>query len=232
MNQTLTQDVVLSLDTISKVYGKGHTAVKALADVTFQVPRGSYWSIMGPSGSGKSTLLHLLGLLDRPTDGTIHIDATTISKDTNISALSSLRSEYIGFVFQQFFLLPRLSALENVILPALYRGRPYHEAQTRALELLTEVGLAGRTQHFPNQLSGGEQQRVAIARALVNNPAIILADEPTGNLDSKSGKAILELIENLHTTGKTILVVTHDGQIGKRAKKIVQLRDGRLEDIS
>lgn len=221
---------IIELDGVTKTYGRGHTAVTALADISFTIPQSGFWAIMGPSGSGKSTLLHLLGLLDRPSHGSIRIDQITVTPKTNLSELARLRRSTIGFVFQQFFLLPRVSALENVLLPALYAGQSLAAAQQRARELLKDVGLTERVDHFPNQLSGGEQQRVAIARALMNNPAVILADEPTGNLDSANGKKILELLEKLHQEQeKTIILVTHEEQIGKRAERIIRLKDGKVE---
>lgn len=219
---------ILELTGVSKIYADGPTALEALAGITLAIPRGAFWAIMGPSGSGKSTLLHLLGLLDRPTVGNITIDGETVTADTDLSQLARLRRQKIGFIFQQFFLLPRLTALENVLLPALYARGNLNAARTRASHLLESVGLAARASHRPNELSGGEQQRVAIARALMNDPEIILADEPTGNLDSRTGAAILELIGQLHTKGKTIIIVTHDSHISRRAEKIVQLRDGSV----
>ncbi|MBI4175044.1 ABC transporter ATP-binding protein [Candidatus Berkelbacteria bacterium] len=223
----MTEELV-QLDRIVKHYGRGHTAVTALDHVTLTVPRGAFWAIMGPSGSGKSTLLHLVGLLDRPSDGTLHIDGTAVTQKTKITQLSTLRRELIGFIFQQFFLLPRLTAIENVMLPGLYLGRAARTARERARQLVAEVGLDERQNHRPNQLSGGEQQRVAIARALMNNPPLILADEPTGNLDSKNGALIMGLIEQLNRDGRTVLMVTHDEQIGKHAQKIIRLKDGKL----
>ena len=227
----MTDQPFIQLEKITKTYGRGHTSVQALHNITLSVPPGSYWAIMGPSGSGKSTLLHLLGLLDRPGSGRLTIDRTTITHQTNVAKLSILRRELIGFIFQQFYLLPRLTALENVALPGLYSGQSARAARDRAYRLLENVGLTERARHRPNQLSGGEQQRVAIARALMNEPALILADEPTGNLDSRSGANILELIESLNAKGKTILLVTHDPTVGQRAQKIIELQDGRLEGI-
>ncbi len=220
---------IIQLDQLTKTYGSGHTAVQALQEITLSVPTGAFWSIMGPSGSGKSSLLHILGLLDRPTSGKLTVGGESVTAHTDISKLAELRQRFIGFIFQQFFLLPRLSAQENVMLPALYAGQSTKAARARAMRLLEQVGVAERAEHRPNQLSGGEQQRVAIARALTNDPAILLADEPTGNLDSKNGIAILELIESLNQEGKTVIMVTHDATIGKRAQKIVHLKDGKLE---
>lgn len=225
---SMKKDIVIQLKDVSKTYGTGRTAVHALESITLSIPMGAFWSVMGPSGSGKSSLLHILGLLDRPSSGSFTIGEDAITNHTDISQLAKLRQRLVGFIFQQFFLLPRLDATENVMLPALYTGQVAKIARQRAVSLLEEVGMADRANHRPNQLSGGEQQRVAIARALMNDPTILLADEPTGNLDSKTGKAILELIESLHGQGKTIIMVTHDESIGKHAEKIVHLKDGRL----
>lgn len=220
--------VVIRLENVTKTYGRGHTAIEALHGISFEVPSGSFWSVMGPSGSGKSTLMHILGLLDRPSAGTYQIGDNQISADSNLSQLAQLRRQLIGFVFQQFFLLPRLSACENVMLPGLYAGSSRGDSTARAEKLLGRVGLSDRANHRPNELSGGEQQRVAIARALMNDPSIILADEPTGNLDSRNGQEILALLDELHQDGKTILLVTHDAEVGKRAQKTIHLKDGRL----
>ncbi len=226
---TLGKAPIIQLVRVSKDYGKGRTIVHALRDITLSIPQGAYWSIMGRSGSGKSTLLHLLGLLDRPSSGQLQIGSETISATTDLSRLAILRRQFVGFIFQQFYLLPRLTALENVMLPGLYAGTSSAVARDRARQLLGDVQLADRGEHTPNQLSGGEQQRVAIARALMNDPAIILADEPTGNLDSASGARILEIIDSLRENGKTILVVTHDAEIGARADRIEELQDGGLK---
>lgn len=223
-----TQSPSYVLTNVTKIYGQGHTAVTALSGINLTIPKGIFWAIMGPSGSGKSTLMHLIGLLDRPTRGSITIDGTIVTANSNLATLARLRREKIGFIFQQFFLLPRLSAQDNVVLPAIYARRNLAAARQRARELLSELGLADRTDHRPNELSGGEQQRVAIARALMNDPDIILADEPTGNLDSHTGAAILELIERLNQRGKTIILVSHDERVAKRADKIIRLKDGRL----
>ena len=219
---------IVELQSLSKTYGRGHTAVRALEDVTMRVPEGAFWAIMGPSGSGKSTLLHLLGLLDRPSSGTLILAGTTITSQTQVAQLSMLRRERIGFIFQQFFLLPRLTARENVMLPGLYAGRAARVVRERAEQLLIDVGLKDRLSHRPNQLSGGEQQRVAIARALMNDPRLILADEPTGNLDSTSGTRIIELIQHLNQAGRTIIVVTHDEEVARQTQKIVRMKDGKL----
>lgn len=219
---------LIRIENLTKTYGDGRTEVHALSGLNLEIPRGAFWSIMGPSGSGKSTLLHILGLLDRPTSGTLSIATTQISSETNLTDLARLRRDLVGFIFQQFFLLPRLTALENVALPMLYKGEKPKQSHQRAKELLTRVGLSERIDHYPNQLSGGEQQRVAIARAIANDPAIILADEPTGNLDTASGKSILDLIKSLHQEGKTILLITHDDDVGRQAEKIIHLRDGKL----
>lgn len=219
---------MIRFERVSKTYGRGNAAVRALIDLSLEIPFGSYWAIMGPSGSGKSTLLHLLGLLDRPSEGRLILEQKVITPATNLSELARLRRESIGFIFQQFFLLPRATALENVVLPGLYAGLTHQEAAQRAVDLLERVGLGRRTNHRPNQLSGGEQQRVAIARALMNNPPIILADEPTGNLDSQTGRAILEILETLKSEGKTVVIVTHDASIAKRTARTVHLQDGKV----
>lgn len=224
----MTEPTAIKLTDVSKTYGRDRIAVHALKGIDLTIPQGAFWSIMGPSGSGKSSLLHLLGLLDRPSTGTLTIGQDDITDRTDISRLAQLRQRLVGFIFQQFFLLPKLTAVENVMLPALYAKQPSKAARAQALHLLREVGMAERADHRPNQLSGGEQQRVAIARALMNDPSILLADEPTGNLDSKTGKAILTLIESFHDQGKTIVLVTHDAAIGEHAQKIVHLKDGRL----
>ncbi len=218
---------VIECEKVSKVYDLGKVKVNALKNVSLKIKNKEFLSIMGPSGSGKSTLLHLIGCLDKPTSGTIKIDGKDVSK-LNENELASIRRNKIGFVFQFFYLVPRLTALENVELPMIFANVNKKERKKRALELLKEVGLEKRANHKPNELSGGERQRVAIARALVNNPKIILADEPTGNLDSKTGKEIMELLRRLNKEGKTIVVVTHDKNIAKYGNRTIYIKDGKI----
>ncbi len=219
--------ITFNLVGVSKIYSLDGVEVRALDDVSLKINQGDFASIIGPSGSGKSTLMHLLGLLDKPTRGKIYLEGKEVPfKDD--AALASLRNEKIGFVFQAFNLLSKTSALANVELPLIYAGASARERHRRAKEALIEVGLGHRFEHFPNQLSGGEKQRVAIARALINDPSIILADEPTGNLDSRSGKEILEIFKDLHKRGHTIVLVTHDLDIAKLAKKIIKVKDGKV----
>ena len=213
-----------------KRYPMGATTVDALRDVSLDVEEGSYIAIMGPSGSGKSTLMNLLGCLDRPTSGQVYIRGNDVSKLSD-DALARVRNKEIGFVFQWFNLLPMLTAVENVELPLVYAGVPPKERRARALRALEQVGLADRARHRPAELSGGQQQRVAIARALINSPAILLADEPTGALDTQTGKEILDLFERLHEQGHTVICVTHDRDVAARAQKIVRIRDGSIESI-
>jgi len=220
---------VLRAESLTKVYDIGKVKLKALDSVSLSIDEGEFVAIMGPSGSGKSTLLHLIGCLDRPTSGRLKIDGKDAS-NLSRKQLAHLRGRYIGFVFQMFNLIPRISALDNVKLPMSFaRIVPSKEREQRAYELLEMVGLADRTRHRPSELSGGEQQRVAIARALANNPKIILADEPTGNLDTKTGSSIMELFQKLNEDKRTILVVTHDQAVASYAKRIVHLVDGRIQ---
>lgn len=213
---------------VSRVYGSHGTEVRALDDVTFSIERGSYVAIMGPSGSGKSTLLNLIGCLDRPTLGEVLIDGEALSV-LDAEARADLRSRKIGFVFQQFNLLARTSALRNVMMPTDYRAEPFAEAEDRASQRLQQVGLADRMMHAPAELSGGQQQRVAIARALVNDPVLLLADEPTGALDSRTGAEIIGLFQRLNSEGLTVVVVTHDPIIASTAGRVLRFKDGRLE---
>jgi putative ABC transport system ATP-binding protein len=218
---------MIELKNVHKVYPMGEVSVPALRGINLTIHPGEFVAIMGPSGSGKSTLMHLLGCLDLPSDGVVQLDGkdiTTLDEDT----LAQIRGKKVGFVFQTFNLIPTLTAQENVELPLFFQGVPREKRRARAAELLRKVGLDGRLHHKPAQLSGGERQRVAIARALANDPEIILADEPTGNLDSESGKAILELLAQLHREGKTIILVTHNPEAAAYAQRIVRIRDGRL----
>jgi putative ABC transport system ATP-binding protein len=210
---------------LTKVYGSGDTAVRALDAVDAEFPTGQFTAVMGPSGSGKSTLMHLIGLLDRPTSGSYLFEGDDVSRLSR-TGLAGLRNRKIGFVFQGFHLLPRQTAWENVTLPLLYAGRATGERRKRAFELLTRVGLADRVNHRPNELSGGQQQRVAIARALANEPRLILADEPTGNLDTATGAEVLVQFRHLHSAGQTIVLVTHDQAVAQTAERIITLRDG------
>ena len=224
-------DLVITVKDLSKIYKMGEIEVTALCGVSFEIQRGEILSIMGPSGSGKSTLMNLLGCLDRPTSGEYILDGEAVAK-LNDDQLASIRNRKVGFVFQGFNLLHRASALANVELPLRYGG-VNHDRTQRAREALEAVGLGDRIHHRPSELSGGQQQRVAIARALVTNPAILMADEPTGNLDSKAGKEIMEIILNLNREKKmTTIIVTHDPNIAAQTGRVLHLRDGALEAVS
>ncbi|MEJ1160799.1 ABC transporter ATP-binding protein [Prosthecomicrobium sp. N25] len=220
-------DAIVTADGLTKVYATGDVEVPALAGASFRIARGSFVAVMGPSGSGKSTLMNLIGCLDRPTRGRLLIDGVDVAALPS-DALAAIRRKTIGFVFQSFNLLPRLTALENVGMPLSYGGVSTRARRGRSAELLAAVGLADRGRHYPPQLSGGQKQRVAIARALVNDPSLILADEPTGALDSRTGREILALMQRLNRDGRTIVVVTHDEEVARHAGRILRFRDGRL----
>jgi len=220
--------VVIKVENIGKVYELGKTQVEALRGVSFEVRKGEILAVMGPSGSGKSTLMNLIGCLDTPTSGTYTLNGQLASSMTE-NDLARVRNREIGFVFQVFNLLPRATAFRNVELPLIYKGTKKSERQKKVRAALAEVDMLGRMDHHPPELSGGERQRVAIARALVNDPALILADEPTGNLDSKTGQEILKIFHKLHDEGHTIILVTHDRSVAEQADRIIHLRDGGLE---
>ena len=221
---------IFELKDVWKIYYMKGVETNALRGVNLVVKNGEYAAIIGPSGSGKSTLMHVIGCLDTPTKGKVFVEGREIS-EMNDDELAKIRREKIGFIFQAYNLIPGLTAIENVALPMRFSGYGRNESQKRAKELLRKVGLANRMTHKPNELSGGEQQRVAIARSLSNDPDVILADEPTGNLDTKSGKEIFELLEELHKkTGKTIIVVTHDINLAKRAHREIKIKDGMVTD--
>jgi putative ABC transport system ATP-binding protein len=218
---------MLQLERIGKVYTLGETAVPILRDINLTIRRGDYAAIMGASGSGKSTLMNILGALEPPSEGHYYFDGrdvTSLSDDQR----TDLRNFRIGFVFQQFNLLSRLSALENVMLPMVYAGYPRRQRRERARHMLQRVGLGERIDHLPSQLSGGQQQRVAIARALINQPEVVLADEPTGALDSRTGHDVMELIAELHQEGITVVLVTHDAAVAERSQRIIRIEDGRI----
>lgn len=224
------KEAVIQVTDLKKIYQMGSVEVKALAGVSFNIYWGEVVAIMGPSGSGKSTLMNLLGCLDRPSSGSYILDNEQVA-DLNDDDLALIRNQKVGFVFQSFNLLPRQTALANVELPMRYAGVPQAERTVRAKAALEMVGLGERVHHKPTELSGGQQQRVAVARALINDPAIVMADEPTGNLDSKSGKEIMELLLGLNRDkGTTIIIVTHDPGIGAQAQRVIRLRDGVLEE--
>ena len=218
---------MLKLEHIEKAYQQGKNTVPVLHDITFHVAHGEFVAIMGPSGSGKSTLMNLIGLLDTPTSGSYFFDGTEVSRCSE-NMLSQIRNEKIGFVFQNFNLLPRQSALENAALPLLYAGVKPKVRRERAREALEKGGLSDRVSFLPTQLSGGQKQRVAIARAMINHPKLLLADEPTGALDTASGEQVMELFHELHKTGVTIVMITHELEIAQHAERILTIRDGRL----
>jgi putative ABC transport system ATP-binding protein len=223
-----TGPIVIDIENITKDYVMGEEIVRALRGVTLQIRRNEYLAVMGPSGSGKSTLMNMLGCLDTPTSGRYEFNGRNV-KEMDDDELAAIRNREIGFVFQTFNLLARANALRNVELPLIYAGIDPETRQERATRALNDVGLGDRIHHKPNELSGGQRQRVAIARALVNNPSIILADEPTGNLDSKTGEEIMALLEHLYQRGNTIILVTHERDIAAHARRTIHLRDGLIE---
>ena len=224
---TNSSPVVIRVEKLHKIYRMGNTTVSALRNVSFQVERGDFVAVMGPSGSGKSTLMNLLGCLDRPTSGQYFLDGVPVQQ-MSANELADIRSQKIGFIFQGFNLLARMNALENVALPLVYAGVPAEERRTRALQALAMVGLHWRAGHRPAELSGGQQQRVAVARALATRPALILADEPTGNLDSRTGLEVMMILQRLNARGITIILVTHDATIASYCRRQVKFRDGQM----
>jgi putative ABC transport system ATP-binding protein len=221
-------DIVIDIRAIEKTYHLGAVTVRALRGVDLTVERGSYIAIMGPSGSGKSTLLNILGCLDPPTAGTYELNGQDVSA-LDDDDLSAVRGRYLGFIFQSYNLIAQLSVIENIQVPLYYQGENLQEHRARCVELAELVGLGDRLDHRPNQLSGGQQQRVAIARSLVNDPLLILADEPTGNLDSKTGVDVLDMITRLNEAGKTIVLVTHDDHVAERAHRVLHMKDGVID---
>lgn len=219
---------LIKITNIKRDFVLGEEIVNVLKGIDLQINKGEYVALMGPSGSGKSTLMNLLGCLDTPTSGTYILNGKDVSKMKD-DELAEIRNKEIGFVFQTFNLLPRTTALDNVALPMIYAGYSKTERRTRATDVLTQVGLSDRMDHHPNQLSGGQRQRVAVARALVNSPSIILADEPTGNLDSKTSLEIMKLFNEIHANGNTVILVTHEEEIAAYAHRVIRLRDGMVE---
>ena len=221
---------VATLEKVSKMYGKDELIVKALDNVNLEIYKGDYLAVMGASGSGKSTAMNIIGCLDRPSQGVYKLNGTPV-ENLSDDELAELRNQKLGFVFQQFHLLSDATALENVLLPMIYAGVDPIEREKRAKNALDKVGLSERVNNRPNQLSGGQQQRVAIARAIINNPAILLADEPTGALDSKTTEDVLDLFDKLHESGITIVLVTHEDEVASRAKKIARFKDGKIIEL-
>ena len=226
MSKTKSKQIVIKVDNVSKVYELGDENLKVLQNISVTIHAGELVAIVGPSGSGKSTLMHIMGLLDKQTSGTVELSGHDVSGMGEVE-LAKLRNEYIGFIFQQFNLLSRTSALENVLLPTVYSQTLVNQS-AKAIELLTGLGLGDRLKNYPNQLSGGQQQRVAIARALINDPSVIFADEPTGNLDSKSGHEVIEILKKLNAEGRTIVIVTHDLELAKVAHRTIHIFDGEI----
>jgi putative ABC transport system ATP-binding protein len=221
---------LIELEKITKEYRSDHVSFAAIREVSLLIEKGEFTALMGPSGSGKSTLMYIIGLLSRPTSGQYHLDGREVSKLSDLEQ-SKIRNENVGFIFQTFNLIPRISVLDNVILPLSYSQKNLGDRRKRAEEVLEQVGLAERMGYRPSQLSGGEQQRVAIARALANEPTILLADEPTGNLDSKTGQEILRLFQDLHRGGTTVLIVTHDESVAAAAQRIIKIKDGEIRNF-
>jgi putative ABC transport system ATP-binding protein len=219
---------MLEIKKIKKIYQMGKVKVEALRGVSFYIDKGEFVAIMGPSGSGKSTLMHIIGCLDKPTEGNFIIGGKDVSK-LNDDRLAEIRNKSIGFVFQQYNLLSRTSILHNVEIPLIYAGLKSKQRRNLAMQALESVGLGDRVKHKPNEISGGEKQRAAIARALVNDPLIILADEPTGNLDTKTGEEIMKIFYKLHQQGNTVIMVTHEPEVARHARRIIHLRDGLIE---
>lgn len=220
--------LVIKIRNITRDFRMGNEVLNVLKGIDLNIEKGEYVALMGPSGSGKSTLMNLLGCLDTATSGTYELNGVNVSTMTD-DELAEIRNKEIGFIFQTFNLLPRTTALDNVALPMIYAGASKEQRTKRAVEVLKDVGLEDRMDHRPNELSGGQRQRVAVGRALVNNPSIILADEPTGNLDSKTSEEIMNLIDAIHSKGNTVILVTHEEDIAQRAKRVIRLRDGMIE---
>ncbi|WP_414477790.1 ABC transporter ATP-binding protein [Prochlorococcus sp. MIT 1223] len=224
------QTPVARLHSVSKIYGEGNLQVKALDEIDLNVNKGDYLAVMGASGSGKSTAMNILGCLDRPSSGIYELNGKNL-QDLNDNQLADIRNNELGFVFQQFHLLKEANALENVMLPMVYACMPYTERKVLAEEALRKVGLSERMLNLPNQLSGGQQQRVAIARAIINQPSLLLADEPTGALDSRTTDDVLNIFDELHNQGKTIVIVTHEDHVAERAKRIALFKDGKITNL-
>lgn len=224
--------LAVKLGNVNKVYRNGKLKLHALVDINLAIKQGEMVAVMGPSGAGKSTLMHIIGLLERPTSGHVSIGGQEVNLSMADATLARLRLEKIGFVFQSFYLLPRMTALANVLMPTAYRKTNKSGRKQQAYELLVKLGLAERVNHKPAELSGGEKQRVAIARALINNPEIILADEPTGNLDSKSGAEVMQVLVDLNKQGKTVLIITHDEKVAAYCQRKIHILDGRIVGIS